>query len=67
MLTFNDIKTALISDRHVPSRVNLTLSGVNVPISGVRTLSGGEIMCIPVDKTAAMIQVTAEHTITTLP
>jgi len=67
MLTFNEIKTALINDRHVPSKVNLTLDGVNTPISGVRALSGGEIMCFPVDKKVAQIQVTSNHTITVLP
>jgi len=67
MLTFNDIKTALINDKHVPSKVNLTLAGINTPISGVRTLSGGEIMCFPVDKKALQILVTADHTITILP
>jgi len=67
MLTFNDIKTALLSNKHIPSKVNLTLSGVNVPISGVRTLSGGDIVCMPVDKKANLIQVTADHTITVLP
>ena len=66
MLTFDEIKTALINDKHIPSRVNLTLSGVNTPISGVRTLSGGEVWCFPVDKKASQIKVTAEHTITVL-
>jgi hypothetical protein len=67
MLTFNEIKIALINDRHTSGKVNLTLDGVNTSISGVRTLSGGEIMCFPVDKKAIQIQVTPNHTITVLP
>jgi len=66
MLTFNEIKSALISDKHIPSRVNLTLNGVNVPISGVRMASESIIICIPVDKNTTQIQLTPDHTITIL-
>ena len=63
MLTFNEIKTALISNKTIPSKVCLTLNGVNTPITGIRTLNKGELWCIPSDKSAS-IQVTESHTIT---
>lgn len=66
MLTFNDIKNAIVASKPNYGKVCLVLNEVKTPISGVLTVSGS-IWVIPADRSTPQIQVTNEHTITTLP
>jgi hypothetical protein len=66
MLTFNDIKNAIVASKPNYGKVCLVLNEVKTPISGVQ-VTGGTLWVVPVDRSASQIQVTSEHTITTLP
>lgn len=67
MLTFNEIKSALIAVGTNVGKVHLVLGENSTSISGVHTLGAGELWVIPVDKSQPHIRVTGEHTITILP
>ena len=67
MLTFNDIKNTLVASKSNALKVYLVLGELSISISGVHTLGSGEVWAIPADKTRPHVQVTSEHTITTLP
>lgn len=66
MLTFNDIKNAIIASKPNYGKVCLILNEVKTPISGVQ-VTNGNLWVVPVDRSIPQIQVTSEHTITTLP
>jgi hypothetical protein len=62
MLTFNEIKTALVNNKLKSSKVCLALGETTTQITGVYTQGVGELWCIPADKTQN-IRVTENHTI----
>jgi hypothetical protein len=66
MLTFNDIKNAIVASKPNYGKVCLVLNEIKTPISGV-CVTSGSLWVVPVDRNAAQIQVTVDHTITTLP
>ena len=66
MLTFNEIKNAIVASRPNYGKVCLVLNDVKTPISGVH-ITGGSLWVVPVDRAAPQIRVTANHTIITLP
>ena len=66
MLTFNNIKSALVAVGTNVGKVHLVSGESNISISGVHTLGAGELWVIPVDKTQPHVQVTSEHTLTVL-
>lgn len=66
MLTFNDIKNAIVASKPNYGKVCIVLNDTKTPISGVQGGSGS-LWVVPVDRSAPLIQVTSEHTITTLP
>ena len=62
MLTFNEIKTALVGNKLKSSKVCLAIGGTTIQITGVYTQGVGELWCIPADK-SQNIKVTENHTI----
>lgn len=66
MLTFNDIKNAIVASKPNYGKVCLVLNDALTPISGVH-VTNKNLWVVPVDRSVPQIQVTSEHTITTLP
>ena len=65
MLTFNEIKSALVANGKKIDKVRLVLGDISVAIAGVYTQGIGEIWCIPLDR-SGNIRVTPEHTLVVL-
>ena len=65
MLTFNEIKSALVENGRKVDKVHLVLADASIPIAGVYTQGIGEVWCIPLDR-SGNIQVTTDHTLVVL-